>query len=100
MLFRCREVLLIGTIIKRNCVTERNIYIMTTATTVLHLSADTLLRILDCIIDQLRFCRSNEQLFDYPLSIVLCPSFQQFIINNIGYSVNSATNIYFATINR
>lgn len=97
MLLRCRKVLLIETITKCNCVTERNIYIVT-ATTMLYLSADTLLRILDCIIDQLRFCRSNEQLFDYPLSIVLCLSFQRFIIN-IEYSVNSVTNIYFATIN-
>lgn len=81
MLLRCREVLLIGTITKRNCVTERNIYTETTAMTMLYLSADTLLRVSDYIIDQLRSCRSNEQLFDYPLSIVLCLSFQQFIIS-------------------
>lgn len=81
MVLYCCEVLLIGTITKRNCITERNIYIVTTATTMLYLSADTLLRILDYIIDQLRFCHSNEQLFDYPLSIVLCSSFQQFIID-------------------
>lgn len=80
MLLRCRQVLLIETITERNHVTERNIYIMTTAPTMLYLFVDTLLRILDYIIDQLRFCRNNEQLFDYPLSIVLCPSFQ-FIIN-------------------
>lgn len=47
----------------------------------LYMSADTLLRVLDYVIDQLRFCRSNEQLFDYSLSIALRPSFQLFIIN-------------------
>jgi len=81
MLLHCRKVLLIRTIIKCNYVIERNIYTVTTVITTLHLSADTLLRMLDYIINQLRFCRSNEQLFDYPLSIVLCSSFQQFIIN-------------------
>lgn len=102
MLLRCREVLLIGTITERNRVAERNVYIATATTTMLYLSADTLSRAYTrlYIIDQLRPCRNNEQLFDYPHSMAL-RSFLSTVYYqyNIGYSVNSVTNIYFATIN-
>ncbi|KAL0115813.1 hypothetical protein PUN28_010988 [Cardiocondyla obscurior] len=43
-----RNLLIIETMIKRNCVAEGNIYTVTVATTMLYMSANTLLRILDC----------------------------------------------------